>query len=169
MNILITGKRNVGKSTLVHTIIKELNLFYCGFITIPYLHYENGKSYKMVDIRTNEFKPISTFDGEKNKGIPEAFSTFGVDCLLRAMQDDSQVVVMDELGRFERLNEDFIDQVNVVLSSSKTVLAVLKAEDIDYLNQIKKRNDCRVFDLDIISFKEAKEHIIKLLNIERGT
>ena len=39
---------------------------------------------------------------------------------------------MDELGRFERHNQDFIACVHDLLSSSKTVLAVIKDEPIPY-------------------------------------
>ena len=73
---------------------------------------------------------------------------------------------MDALGRFERHNQDFIACVHDLLSSSKTVLAVIKDEPIPYLNEIKQRTDCCLYDLNTISFEEAFQAIIFQLQKE---
>ena len=72
---------------------------------------------------------------------------------------------MDELGRFERTSYDFLYYVDKVLNSDKVVIAVIKAEKIDYLEKIKSRKDCYLYDLDTISFEKAYQEIISRLNI----
>ena len=55
--------------------------------------------------------------------------------------------------------------VNKVLSSEKIVIAVLKAESIDYLSLIKDRPDCYLYNLDDSLFDEVYQDIISKLNI----
>ncbi len=52
-----------------------------------------------------------------------------------------------------------------VLSSEKIVIAVLKAESIDYLSLIKDRPDCYLYNLDDSLFDEVYQDIISKLNI----
>ncbi|WP_154889951.1 nucleoside-triphosphatase [Longibaculum muris] len=166
MNILITGKRHIGKSTLRQHIIETLQLDCVGFQTIQNENVGIGWTYQFVDIKTKERQPISFYDGLKIQGIPETFSTLGVQCLKNALYASEDYVLMDELGRFERHNQDFIACVHDLLSSSKTVLAVIKDEPIPYLNEIKKRTDCCLYDLNTISFEEAFQAIIFQLQKE---
>ena len=44
-----------------------------------------GWTYQFVDIKTKERQPISFYDGFKIQGIPETFSTLGVQCLKNAL------------------------------------------------------------------------------------
>ena len=164
-NILITGSKNVGKSTLVQKILERFGILYVGFQTIPFEMFDAGPTYLMEDLVTKKQFPISKYDGKQIVGIPKTFSTFGKTCLQNAINSKYQFVVIDELGRFERTSYDFIDMVNKVLSSRKIVIAVLKAESIEYLNLIKRRPDCYLYDLDIMLFDDAYQDIISRLNI----
>lgn len=164
-NILITGSKNTGKSTLVQKILKHIRSPYAGFQTIPFEMFEAGPTYLMEDLITKKQIPISMSDGKQIIGIPRSFSTFGKNCLQNSITSESLFVVMDELGRFERTSYDFIDMVNKVLSSEKIVIAVLKAESIDYLNLIKNRSDCYLYNLDFSLFDEVYQDIISKLNI----
>ena len=47
----------------------------------------------------------------------------------------------------------------------KIVIAVLKAESIDYLSLIKDRPDCYLYNLDDSLFDEVYQDIISKLNI----
>ena len=62
--------------------------------------------------------------------------------------------------------KEFINVVNQLLDSQKIILAVLKKEPIAYLDQMKKRNDVILFDLDKQNFAEVKNVIGSMLTIE---
>lgn len=164
-NILITGSKKIGKSSLVHKILEEFEISCAGFQTLPLKRYDIGPTYLMEDLITKKQVSISKCDGKQIVGIPESFSTFGKACLQNAMNSKQLFIVLDELGRFERTSYDFINMVDKVLSSEKIVIAILKAEPIDYLTLIKKRSDCYLYDLDISSFNEVYDDIVSKLNI----
>lgn len=164
-NIFITGDRKIGKTMLVLNILNQINVLYDGFITKPDMEYEIGSTYIMEDIFTKKSAPISRYVNGMIQGVPETFSNLGVHCLNRCLKSSSEIVVMDELGRFERECQDFINSVLTLLDSNKVIIAVLKAEPIAYLDQIKKRNDCDIYDLNQISYLEAYEGIISKLKI----
>lgn len=51
-NILITGSKNTGKSTLVQKILQQFSTSYAGFQTIPFEIFEAGPTYLMRDLIT---------------------------------------------------------------------------------------------------------------------
>ncbi len=165
-NILITGNRQVGKSTLLNHILTECQKEYVGYRTLPHIAVSIGYTYVMQDITTQETMPISFYDGKKMIGIDDTFSDLGVRCLKHALVCSSEIVVLDELGRFEQNNQAFIQAVHDLLDSEKWVFAIIKNEPIAYLEQIKQRKDCQLYDLNILSFKEAKQMIISKIHMK---
>jgi len=165
-NILITGQKQSGKSTLVKDILNTVSYSYAGFLTLPFQEYDIGKSYVMKDLLTFKQQPISYYDGKQMQGIPETFSSFGVRCLKHAIESDAEIIVMDELGRFEKNCFGFLKSVNDVLNEDRYVLAVLKAEPIAYLEKMKLRDDCLLIDLDVMSYHESKMKCLKVFNLK---
>lgn len=159
-NILITGQKQIGKSSLLTDILDTLQCDYTGYRTYLYENVEIGRTYYLEDVCSHERGMISCFDGQGIKGVPETFSDLGVRCLKNALLSSCQVVILDELGRFEQYNLDFIDCVEELLKSPHIVLAVLKDEPIPYIEKIKQRQDILLLDLNQISYEQAKQRII---------
>jgi len=149
-NFLITGARGAGKSTLVRRIEQAIHLPCAGFRTLPQEHYDCGNTYNLTDLTTGETAPISTWDGQAFRPVEATFLDLGVRCLNEARTGSSPLLILDELGRFERRCTPFLRSVETVLDSDKTVLAVLKKEPIDFIDRIRARADCCVFDLDLL-------------------
>lgn len=166
-NILITGQKKIGKTTLVNHLLKEVDCQVVGFVTEPDKHFDIGNTYAMKDLLSRKKKAISYYDGERMRGIPDTFLGFGVNCLENALNHHQGLIIMDELGRFEKECQSFIQMVDKVLDADVFVLAVLKKEPIDYLEKIKHREDCILLDLDVISFEEAKRQSLKILKKRR--
>ena len=52
------------------------------------------------------------------------------------------------------------------MDSEKWVIAVLKNEPISYLLQMKQREDCQLYDLNTLSFEQAKQMIISEIKMK---
>lgn len=71
----------------------------------------------------------------------EAFNNFGAFLL----SQEAELIIMDELGRFELNAEHFKKEVFKLLDSEKIVLGTLKAESNSFLDKIRERNDVKIF------------------------
>lgn len=166
-NFLITGKRQVGKSSLIKQVCQELNLAPCGFVTLA--KYDNLGNRQGFYYHT--LLPVFICH-ELVNDLPimigltpvfETFSSLGISTLKAILLSDNHYVILDEIGRIEKNNEEYINLLNQILCSDKLVLASLKKENIPFIEAMKKRMDVYVYDLDILDYNLAKEDIIKKL------
>ena len=77
---------------------------------------------------------------------------------LKESLKESEIIILDEIGRFEENFNEFKESVYRVLDSEKLVLGVLKKYDGEFINSIKNRIDTLVFEVnydnrDIIPMK----------------
>ncbi len=158
MNILITGSKGSGKSYLISKILEITQFTSTGFITVACTD-----GFKMVNLESTYSKRISLCKNHVNVGIESSFETFGVSCLKATLLSNSDIIIMDELGRFERHCHLFIEMVNKILDSKRWTLIVIKKEDIEYLEKIKQRNDVILFDLDMQDRNSVRSKILEML------
>ena len=98
MNIIITGKKNIGKSTILDKIIKEYPGSVSGFKT----HFDdrndiNSRALYMSDLAdSSRTKVVSWCMGERTPDFC-AFDKAGTSLLC----ENTSLIVMDELGIFE--------------------------------------------------------------------
>ncbi len=144
-NILLTGRPGVGKTTLVKRVVELLNTDVGGFYT--------------EEIRTGESRlgfKIKTFTGEERILAHLAYKSpfrvgkYGVDIealeevAVPALQEaiaQSQLIVVDEIGRMELYSERLRQTVLQALDSPKPVLGVIQNRQGGFLDQIRRRND----------------------------
>jgi len=153
MHIYITGIPGSGKSTLCQRVIKALDLSPSGFLTRK----------KMVDGIRVGFDLLSLTHGETSEGVPvarlqeggkplvfqETFTRQGTDALRNALINGSDLILMDEIGRFEAGNVGFEKAVREVLDQKRIpVMVVLKKEDLPFIREIWGRDDGLHLDLD---------------------
>ncbi len=170
-NFLITGKRQIGKSSLIKQVCKENSLDICGFVTLA--NYDNNGT--RTGFYYHALLPVFLCEDLLNDlpimvettPVFATFDTLGIPTLERILLCDKKVVVLDEIGRIEKNNEAYIALLNKILDSNKFVLGVLKKEDIPFINEIKKRNDVYIYDLDVLDYNIVKSEIeISLNNYE---
>ncbi len=154
-NIAITGRKGAGKSTLARWLAEQLEWDCAGFETVRYDMTSVGPLYEMKDLLTGESMPISELTDRGIQGIPSVFEGFGVALLNRAAESEAPVL-LDEIGRFERGSEGFLQGISRVLDSEKRVIAVLKQEDLPHIAYIKARRDTLLVDLDAVSREEGR-------------
>lgn len=102
---------------------------------------------------TGERAVIGRFDesllGRENRMRPveEGFAHLGIPALTRLAVSDGEWVYLDEIGYLE---SDFPDYCEAIrrLFEAKRVAAVVRAQDLPFLEELKKREDAFVVDLD---------------------
>lgn len=162
-NIFITGSRKIGKTTLIRTVMTKLGMPYNGYLTVPDEVYSEGSTYVMIDMKTGDKMPISKYEQGMFRPIESTFEAFGVQCIQTSLQSEEPYAIFDEVGRFERQCNGFLEALTCALDSSKLIVAVLKKEEIAHIKEYKKRKDCVVLDLDGMSMEEAEEQLVVLL------
>jgi len=162
-NLVITGSKNSGKSTLANWLLELLQKPFVGYRTIPAMETDAGPLYKLQDLTTGKEQLISACVDGKIRGIPSAFEEFGTKLLEDTLSGDTQIILLDEIGRFEKHCESFLKNVFAVADSEKFSILVLKKEDLAHIQKLKEREDSLVIDLDEISREDARSLIMKFI------
>lgn len=85
-----------------------------------------GPIYALKAFPPGKQKPISCYKDGMIQAVPNTFDTLGADCLRRAIESPEPIILMDEIGRFEKNSTSFLSAIHAVLNSEKTVIAVVK-------------------------------------------
>lgn len=177
-NIIITGAKYVGKSTIVKRTLDKLNLKPGGFVVgrtgnldqwlsfyltdpLDYYYHWQGKSSskykKKCQIFAKREHPSQNWEVH-----PEVFDKKGVE-FLETGRDFRDVVVMDELGRFELKADKFQTKVIEIMGSNKPVLAVIKDENNKFLDKIRGRKDISLYRVESKNHETVFENVYKEL------
>ena len=185
-NYFLTGEKNSGKSSLIKKILEEIDYYPAGYAVarevdplsqkplvfrlVPALFLKTmGTKNLISDFGEENTLTMSHFDNviaarenidEDFEVFPEVFNNYGVE-LLRL---DVAIVIMDELGRFETGAEKFKRKVFSLLASRKIVLGVLKAESNSFLDQIREREDTKLFEVKENNREEVEAEIFSVLS-----
>lgn len=145
MNCLIIGDKGVGKSTLIKSVLNQLNLPIYGFITkkeckengkTPVYIYEAGKEH----IKT--YENLICYCEDKNLDKTKlVFDKFADKLLI----PQKSIIVMDEIGFLETKSNKFCNAILNCLEHDIPVIAAVKNKDIPFLNLIKNHNNCKCF------------------------
>lgn len=155
-NLMITGSKNSGKTTLANWLLEQFQKPFVGYRTLPATETEAGPLYKMQDLSTGNEQLISAYVDGRIRGIPSAFEEFGVQVLKNALENTAPVILLDEIGRFEKNCEAFLENVFAIADSEKFAILILKKENLAHIQKLKEREDSLVIDLDEISREDAR-------------
>jgi len=144
MNILITGKKRIGKSTVITDFLTSYNGKLAGFISQKRFYTPENDGIFIFDITDDVKKTCATnlvgLCG-KTKIVEKyetPFETIGFESLSNL---DCDLIIMDEIGLLEKEALRFKKKITSVLDSNTPVLAVIKDCDDDFLDEIRQRDD----------------------------
>ena len=161
MNIIVTGAKHSGKSTLIQKILKMYNGNVTGFIT----EFDDRSSLERELL-------IKDIAGEKsrcavrwNNGPYEVFFDTFNDFASQLIKFDGELVVIDELGKFEKNCENLKCTVEKAFDSPCNVLASIRMDAVGWMHDLKERDDTRVFFLSEENREDLTAVIMNLLEI----
>jgi len=166
-NIFITGKSSCGNTSLIMEIIKELNFDAGGFFTLEIREGGIRKGFKIITLDGREgilahINIKSSHRVSKYKVNIRDLEELGVKSILNALKEN-KICVIDEIGTMEMYSENFKKAVIAALDSKNKVLGTIKLTPSPFADEIKKREDTKVFYLAKENREEIKKEIIKLL------
>ena len=146
MNILITGRPGVGKTTVIRRVLPELGGRIGGFTTqeIRRGGRRVGFSIRAVDSGQEGVLAHIELSGCPRVGPygvnTEDMERVGVSALNRALRS-ADVIVMDEIGRMENYCPGFQAAVLEALDAPQDVLGTLQMRSAPFLDRIRRRED----------------------------
>lgn len=158
-NIFITGDVRIGKSTVIKKTLDllkdnyENNFKIGGYKCCRNIIIE--KHLTKYEFFLVSLRDLSSYKIIENKIINnidnvEIF-TQNFNLYSEKLNNDiknCQLIILDEIGCAESNSYKFIDSLNKVLDSDKPVLGVLKKKNCSLINDIKKRDDLLLFEVD---------------------
>jgi len=164
-NLFIAGSRGVGKTMLLREVTLAKKERIGGFYTE---HIMSGRMRKGFMIRT--------FDGQERMlaatGLKSShqLGKYGVDLnalenvgvpALKLALESKDLIVIDEIGSMEMMSERFRITLLECLTSTKPILATIRASSQPFSDQVKKFADTQTLLLTKSNYASVKQQVRK--------
>ena len=145
-HLVLTGTMGSGKTTLLSRLFPE-SLPGITTWAEPYRAVFMKDNLEGTTVKIADYD--DTIQGTKLKMVlrGDVLCTLGIPILNRCKQSKSQWVSIDEIGFLEETCEPFKDAIRD-LFDHKQVVAVVRKQDLPFLNELRFREDAFVIDLD---------------------
>ena len=151
VHVFLTGEKQVGKSTLVSAVLASAGLKYGGLRSISVFDENNDRNVYLVPANGENRESAVLAGVCSNRHIterhPEVFDDVG--CRLLEFDDDTKLVVIDEIGNMERDAERYSDRILELLDRNDIrILGVLQKKANSHLAEaIRKHPNVRIIEV----------------------
>lgn len=168
MNILITGRPGIGKTTLIKQIFQKVGKRAGGFYTEEIRKEDQriGFRIKTLDGKTGILSGIDIDSpyrvGRYRVNLPDLEKV-----ALVAIEDaleSSEIIIIDEIGPMELFSQRFKDLVLKSLDSSNHVIATIKSKGKRFIDKVKSRSDVMIFNLNSSNREDILRRILEAID-----
>lgn len=149
MNLLLTGKPGVGKTTVIQKVLTRLDREAGGFTTQEIRRAGTRVGFSIRAVDSGQEGVLAHIDissphrvGKYAVNVGD-MERIGVAALIRAIRSGS-LIVMDEIGRMENFCVSFQQAVLQALDAPQDVLGTLQMRSTPFLNDIRERPDVTI-------------------------
>jgi nucleoside-triphosphatase len=150
--ILLTGRPECGKTTLIKRVIDELAAPAGGFYTEEVRERGERVGFKMITLGGEALLAHVDFKTPQHIGKYGldlcALEKVGVATLREAMRA-GELVVLDEIGPMELRSAIFRDVVIEAFDSGVPMLATITARSFPFTDALKKRSDASLIEVRV--------------------
>jgi nucleoside-triphosphatase THEP1 len=130
MNIFISGNPGCGKSTLIKKFLEEISNKKVSGIITPEIRVNGARQgFKIFDLASGKEEILASVNFERGPGVSRyRVNIEGIDIIMDIFlesYENSEYVVIDEIGMMEFYSKKFKDTIQMVINSNKTVIATL--------------------------------------------
>lgn len=160
MNIIITGPKRCGKSTVIQKLLPRLCGSISGFISFfPDRAAEDKELFIRSISNTSQFRAVTW-----KKGVPaadpKAFNTYAPSLI----NTDSKYVIIDELGKFEKSSEVLREAVEAAFDAPCHVIASIRLDADGWMQALKGRDDVVMLTINGLNRDSMPDKILSLLD-----
>lgn len=167
MNILITGKPGVGKTTFIRKIVEATGTAWGGFYTQGILEKKKRIGFRIVTL-DGRFGTLAhvKYPGQVRVGKYRVnvhdLESIAVTSIEKAIIEKKPIIV-DEIGKIEIVSTEFKRIINIALNTKQTLLGTISLFNNAYLSWIRKREDVMFVELTKDNRKILQVMVLDLL------
>lgn len=163
-NVLLEGKPGIGKTTVLKNFASGLSPVKAGGFYTEEIREKGtrvGFRIETIDGCSGVLSHIAFKSGPRvgkyRVNIP-AFEKIGVKSLEKAL-DESEVILIDEIGKMELFSERFKEVILCCFDSNKPVVASVMAQSHPFVDSLKVRSDVKLLKVT----KENRNQLTEIL------
>ena len=171
MNVVLTGRPGIGKTTIIETVAEVLGPRAGGIITREIRDRGRRTGFSIASL-DGETRLLAT---KQRKGGPrvgpytvlvESLDDLGVKELGRALAE-KEVLIIDEIGKMELISKAFRNMILRVLDCEVTTLATLSVARDPFMEAVRRRGDVHVIEVTEHNRDGLPARIIQLIDQAR--
>lgn len=166
VNVLLTGRPGIGKTTLIKRLIEASSLSKGGFYTEEVrekgqrvgfsLITLDGKRSLLAHLKTKSPYRVGRY------GVDiDTFEAIGVESIRKAISTND-IIIIDEIGRMELFSRKFREVVPQALKTGRVVATIKKGRG-DFIDKIKSRKDVRVLEVNLENRETLSSKLTKIV------
>jgi nucleoside-triphosphatase len=146
--LLLTGQPGTGKTALIKEVLTRTRVKGGGFYTEEIRTGGIRQGFRIITLDGQEavlahVNISSPYQVSKYRVDTDALDRVGVAALRQALKE-SDLIVIDEIGKMELLSPQFKEAVTQALNSGKRVLGTIMLDRHPFADEIKRRPEVEV-------------------------
>ena len=160
MNLILTGARQIGKSTALNRFLTQYPGSIAGFRTC-FDSLTDPRNRNLLLCPLPDGTPVAAVTW--TDGVPQVDCAAFDRCVPPLLAQEADLLVLDELGRFEGGAAAMCAAVEAALAAPCDVLAVVRLDAPDWMGALKARDDVTVLTVTMENRDDIPRQLLSLL------